>query len=197
MPALVYHTSIDSSASCQRHWPSSHGTPWSFLTTHSLFPKWWLGGLFIFGWSYYSAFIHVLSRPRIFVQCEKYFARRHKVCGRAMCISRLRLSAYSTWELFCFPTEPTYMERWILSSMMWPVVKCTHWTKTPTRPNAFTTSRMLSWPPPTKRCKRKRRLVGAENRWVSTSSANPSSPFLWASRHLDKGWGVGKAYSID
>mmetsp|Transcript_20674 Transcript_20674/g.49691 ORF Transcript_20674/g.49691 Transcript_20674/m.49691 type:complete len:80 (-) Transcript_20674:325-564(-) len=36
---------------------------------------------------------------------------------------------------------------------------------------------MRSWPPPTKRCKRKRRLVGAENRWVSTSSANPSSPF--------------------
>ena len=65
------------------------------------------------------------------------------------------------------------------SSSCLPVakIKCKHWTKTPTRPNAFTTSRMLSWPPPTKRCKRKRRLVGAENRWVSTSSANPSSPF--------------------
>ena len=74
---------------------------------------------------------------------------------------------------------------WWVQGRTWDVVefysrkllKCKHWTRTPTRPNAFRTNRVLSWPLPTKRCKRKGRLLGAENRWVSTSSANPSSPF--------------------
>ena len=44
------------------------------------------------------------------------------------------------------------------SSSCLPVakIKCKHWTKTPTRPNAFTTNRMQSWPLPTLKCKRER-----------------------------------------
>jgi len=75
------------------------------------------------------------------------------------------MSSFSkaSWQALGFATKNAMLKAYMQQSKHSKsstdakiTIKCKHWTKTPTRPNAFATNRMQSWPLSTLKCKRER-----------------------------------------